>query len=262
LKPYSPLAIVALWLTALAAVAALASGECGRGGLPLLPPSSRHPLGTDPVGRDALCVALRGVVPSLEAGFAALTASLAVVMASMLAGLSRHAGRAVNAATLLAAGLPRIGLLMLLALYTRPPPWLTGFLVGFLSSLNGARSVAARARQIAAAAYVEAAKAMGSSNTRIVARHIAPNAWSAAASYVGMSTAAAVYAEAGLSMLGLGDPSRPDWGLMIRLVAATPGAALTVAGLVQILAALLLTALTATMLQITVERAIPAPDTR
>ena len=78
-------------------------------------------------------------------------------------------------------------------------------------------------------------------------RHIAPNAWGSIASYSSIASSAAVYAEAGLSMLGLGSPATPSLGKMASLVPLTPGAILTMAGLTRLFAALILVALFASL---------------
>lgn len=212
--------------------------KCSMSYEPLLPPSSRHPLGTDPVGRDALCELVAGIGASVEAGFAALASSLLVLFASLAAGVSDKAGRLVDSLAALGAGLPRMSLLMMLALVTRLSPVEIGLLIGFLASLQGARAAATRARQVARSLYVEAARAIGAPRHRIVLRHIAPNSWSSIASYASIASSAAVYAEAGLSMLGLGSPATPSLGKVASLVLLTPGAILTEAGLAQLLAAL------------------------
>ena len=225
-------------LALLAILPSLALHSCPTSYQPLLAPSHRHPLGTDPVGRDALCELIMGIRASVEAAFAALASSLLVLIASLAAGVSEKAGQAVDSLAALGAGLPRMSLLMVLALATRLGPAEIGLLVGLLASLQGARATAARARQIARSLYVEAAHAIGAPRHRIILRHIAPNAWSSIASYASIASSAAVYAEAGLSMLGLGSPATPSLGKVASLVLLTPGAILTKAGLAQLLAAL------------------------
>ena len=219
---------------------------------PLEPPSRSHPLGTDPVGRDALCEVLAGIRASVEAAFAALAASLAVLSASLLAGVSARAGRLVDSVAALVAGLPRMSLLMMLALVTRLSPIGIGLLIGSLASLQGARAAATRARQVARSLYVEAARAIGAPWYRIVARHIAPNTWGSIASYASIASSAAVYAEAGLSMLGLGSPATPSLGKVAGLVMLTPGAVLTEAGLAQLVASLALVAAIAMLMYLAV----------
>ncbi len=205
---------------------------------PLQPPSLTVPLGSDPIGRSALCVMARGLWESVEAGIAGMTASITLLIAALTAGVSQVADRIVGGTSKLLAGLPRMGLLLLLAMLTHPGPLMIGGLVGALASVQAAQSVASRAEQIAGTAYVEAARSVGASKARIVLKHLMPNVWSAIASYASISSAAAVFAEAGLSMLGLGRAGTPSLGKMVSLVLLTPGAPLSLPGILQVVAAL------------------------
>jgi ABC-type dipeptide/oligopeptide/nickel transport system permease subunit len=64
--------------------------------------------------------------------------------------------------------------------------------------------------------YVEAARAVGASNARIIARHILPNTLAAVTVLVTLGIGGAILAEAGLSFLGLGaQPPEPSWGSML-----------------------------------------------
>jgi peptide/nickel transport system permease protein len=65
--------------------------------------------------------------------------------------------------------------------------------------------------------YVEAAKALGFSNTRIIARHIIPNIIGPVMVIAASNFASAIVIEAGLSFLGVGvQPPQPSWGLMVK----------------------------------------------
>src|SRR5207253_5453342 len=65
--------------------------------------------------------------------------------------------------------------------------------------------------------YVEAARALGYSNTRIIVRHVLPNIMGPVVVIAASNFAAAIVIEAGLSFLGVGvQPPQPSWGLMIR----------------------------------------------
>jgi len=215
------------------------TGPCPIRYPPLQRPSMELPLGSDPIGRNALCVIARGVWESVEAGLSGMAASIILLTAALTAGVSPIADRTIGFTSKLLAGLPRMGLLLLLALLARPGPLLVGALIGALAGVQAAQSVASRAKQIAGTAYVEAARSIGASRARIVLKHILPNAWSAIASYASISSAAAVFAEAGLSMLGLGRAGTPSLGKTVSLVLLAPGAPLTLPGILQVGAALL-----------------------
>ncbi len=200
---------------------------------PLSPPSLYHPLGTDPLGADALCTLSKGFLASLEAGFTGAAAALLVLVAASTASVSIAADRLITLASGVLLGIPGIALFMLLSMLFTLESWQAGLLVGFFAALQAARSVAARAKSVARKPFVEAAAATGAPRTRILLHHILPNIVDVLASYTSMAAAAAVYAEAGLSMLGLTDPSTPSLGRILNLLLNTPGAILTTAGLVQ-----------------------------
>jgi len=232
-------------LAVLAAYSMLAARmECSVGA-PLQPPSLSHPLGTDPLGYDALCTISKGVLASLEAGAAAALSTAAVILVAASAGVSRVSDRIVTMVSGVALGLPSIALFALLAMIATLEPWQAGLLVGLVAGLQAARSVAARAKSIARMPFVEAAVASGAGRARVLLRHIMPNMLDMLASYSSIGAAAGIYAEAGLSMLGLTDPSTPSLGRVLDLVLNTPGAIMTLAGVLQASVALLLITLVA-----------------
>lgn len=70
--------------------------------------------------------------------------------------------------------------------------------------------------QIKSYAYVEAAKLMGESDTRIIFRHIIPQLLPFAFATIALSVPAAILGESGLSFIGLGDPTIPTWGVILH----------------------------------------------
>ena len=76
--------------------------------------------------------------------------------------------------------------------------------------------------QEAASTYAESARVVGSSNLRIMFRHILPNLLPLAIVNASIIIPAAILADAGLSFLGLGDPTVPSWGLDIGAARAHP----------------------------------------
>ncbi len=218
--------------------------RCKTVGASLEPPSPAHPLGTGPLGRDAVCVLAASSWGSMQALAAGLAAGLAVLAAASTAGVSRAAWRLVASASALLAGMPRMALLMVLALVLVLEPWQVGALIGALAGLQAARAVASRARQLAREPYVEAAYAVGAGRLRILAKHLLPGLGSLIAAQASLAAAAAVYAQTGLSMLGLGSGA-PSWGRYMALILSTPGAAVTPAGLIQLATSLALVAASA-----------------
>lgn len=232
-------------LAAVAVLAYLASRlGCAAAAAPLSPPSPLHPLGAGPLGRDAACMLARSAWGSVEALLAGLAAGGAVLVASAAAGVSNAAWRLVAAVEALLAGMPRLALLMLLSLLLLLEPWQAGLLMGALAGVQSARAVASRARQLAREPYVEAAYAVGAGRLHVLARHILPGLGSVIAAQASLAASAAVYAQTGLAMLGLGSGA-PSWGSYLALLLATPGALAAPAGLLQLGAGLGLVAASA-----------------
>jgi peptide/nickel transport system permease protein len=92
---------------------------------------------------------------------------------------------------------------------------LVGFLMvfGWVGIAKVARSMSL---QIKTRGYVEAATMMGQKNSKIVLRHILPQLLPYAFASIAISVPAAITTEAGLSFLGLGDPSFPTWGQILH----------------------------------------------
>ena len=105
-------------------------------------------------------------------------------------------------------------------------------------SASSVRVVRSRALTLSNMQYVEAARAVGSSDTRIIFRHLVPNSLPVTMVLIAVSGGAAITAEAALSFLGIGiQPPIPSWGNMLTTaqldfdfaphVAIVPGLAIT-----------------------------------
>jgi len=89
--------------------------------------------------------------------------------------------------------------------------------VGLTMWVSVARLVRGQILNVRELEYVEAAKALGFSNTRIIARHIIPNIIGPVMVIAASNFASAIVIEAGLSFLGVGvQPPQPSWGLMVK----------------------------------------------
>lgn len=106
-------------------------------------------------------------------------------------------------------------------------------------SASSVRVVRSRALTLSSMQYVEAARAIGSSNTRIIFRHLVPNSLPVSMVLIAVSVGAAITAEAALSFLGIGiQPPIPSWGNMLTRaqlnfdlaphIAVAPGVAISV----------------------------------
>jgi peptide/nickel transport system permease protein len=192
-------------------------------------PSLAHPLGTDDLGQDLLARMLYGGRISLAVGLAAMAMAILVgVTIGALAGISRGAvDTALMWLTDLFLSLPQLPLLLLLIYLFRDPlksvfgPELGIFflivaVIGGFRWMPVARLVRAQFFSLREKEYVEAARALGASTTRVVLRHILPNTLGPVIVAGTIDVAAAIIAESTLSFLGLGfPPDIPTWGRLL-----------------------------------------------
>ena len=216
---------------------------------PLLPPSPLHPLGTTPLGVDALCYALRGLWTSVEVGLVSALVSFVILFAVGFLSLFPRSTLIEWILESLVA-FPRFSLLVFIALVTLLKPSIVGLVVGFFSSLSFSKSIITKVRNLQGSDFCVASKAIGASEPWLFLKHCLPHLRSLLSRYAAISSAVAIYAEAGMAMLGLEDPSIPSVGKLFSLVENTPGAILTPAGQVQVIASVLLTMFLATLIYV------------
>jgi peptide/nickel transport system permease protein len=185
----------------------------------LQPPSAEHLLGTDQFGRDILSRIIHGGRISLQVGF--LSVGIALVIGGLMGILAAYYGGWLDS---LFMGLVDVLLalpafLLALAIVAALGPSLTNVMiaVGIANIPSFARITRSAALSVRELDYVAAAKAAGSSDLRIMLKHIVPNALSPVIVQVTLSLAGAILAAAGLSFLGLGaQPPTPEWGSMLN----------------------------------------------
>ncbi|MDR7417673.1 MAG: ABC transporter permease [Armatimonadota bacterium] len=186
---------------------------------PLSAPSTQFPLGTDQFGRDILSRLLFGARIALLIGIGStLTAAAVGVPLGLWAG---YAGGRVDAVvmrvvdTLLA--IPPVLLAMALVAMTGRSSVNAAVAVAVVALPQFARIARAGTLSEKSLEYVEAAVAVGASDTRLVFRTILPNVLSPVLVQIPIGVSRAILLEASLSFLGLGtQPPQPSWGLMIR----------------------------------------------
>lgn len=182
------------------------------------PPSARHWLGTDEVGRDVLSRLIWGARASLMAGVIPVT--IAVALSIPLGLLSGYAGGWID------GGLMRLNDAMLsipflivaigLAAFLGPSLKNAMIAIGIASLPTFVRLARGTVLALKTEEYVDAARALGCSRLRIAARHILPNMLAPMIIQSSIAIAAAIIAEASLSFLGLGQqPPAPSWGSML-----------------------------------------------
>ncbi len=193
----------------------------------LQPPTANHLFGTDDLGRDLLTRLLYGGRISMSIGVFAM--ALAIVIGTSVGAAAGYYGRWIDNVLMrltdLILSIPGLFLLILLTLLLRnfPIPFLRGGVlaivvaIALLSWMTVARLVRAAFLTLKAGDFVEAARALGASNVRIIVRHILPNAASAIIVAATLRVASSIITESGLSYLGFGvQLPTPTWGNMLR----------------------------------------------
>ena len=185
----------------------------------LKPPSSAHFLGTDSYGRDLLARVLVGSRSALEVGLIAVSLGLVLgVPLGMAAGY--FGGWLDRVLTLLLDALYSFPTLLLVLLLVTA--WGAGLLPAMLAVGISAVPVFARLSRAGTLAvksevYLEAARALGAQNTRILSRHVLPNIAGPLLVQSSFTLGAAILIEGALSYLGLGiQPPQASWGNMLR----------------------------------------------
>jgi len=184
----------------------------------MLPPDTRHLLGTDQFGRDVFTRILFGAQISLRTGLVAVTlANVIGVPIGLAAGfygglLDRLLMRVVD----LMLSFPGILLALVIVAILGPSLFNAMLAVGISASPTYARVVRSQVLSTKPLSFVEAARAIGCGTHRIVLRHILPNIAAPIIVLGTLGTASAIISAAALSFLGLGaQPPQPEWGALL-----------------------------------------------
>lgn len=185
----------------------------------LSPPTGEHWLGTDGTGRDTLARLLMGGRVSLSVGFVAV--GIATAIGLLLGSVSGFFGGVVESVVMrftdLVMSIPPLVAIIALVAALGPSMRNTMLAIGLLGWPAIARLVRGEVLAARNMEYVTAARAMGGSSWRIIARHIVPNIISSVLVAATLFMSSAILMEAGLSFLGLGvQPPTPSWGNMLQ----------------------------------------------
>jgi len=197
----------------------------------LEPPTLKHPMGTDELGRDLLTRILYGGRVSLSIGILAM--ALAVTVGAVIGGVGGFYGGWVDNLTMrftdMMLSFPQLFVLIILALALRdiPIPALKGtafasvltivLVIAILAWMQVARLVRASFLSLKEKEFTEASRCVGASNRRIMTRHLLPNALSPIIVAATFRVATSIITESGLSYLGFGvQPPTPTWGNMLK----------------------------------------------
>ncbi|MET3289453.1 UNVERIFIED_CONTAM: peptide/nickel transport system permease protein [Brevibacillus sp. OAP136] len=186
--------------------------------LRLKPPSVSHWLGTDELGRDILARIVHGARVSLPISF--VTILIAAVVGGVLGAIAGYGSKAVDNAIMrimdIFLAIPSI--LLSIAIVSALGPSMGNLL--FAISISNippfARIVRASVMAIRNEEYIEAARAIGASDFRIIFRHIIPNSMAPVIVQATLCIAGSILSIASLSFIGLGiQPPAPEWGAML-----------------------------------------------
>ena len=186
----------------------------------LLPPGHGHWFGTDELGRDILSRTLYGARISLVVAISVVSFSLGIgLVAGLASGFYGGWTDTILNVYLTNAFLALPGILLAIAFVAFLGPGLFNLILAL--SISGwvgyARLVRAQVMAVKEREFVEAARALGASDLRVVWRHILPNIVQPLIVQAAIGMAGAVLAEATLSFLGLGvPPPAASWGAMLN----------------------------------------------
>ena len=181
--------------------------------------SKKFWLGTDKFGRDILSRLIIGVRVSLAVGLITVIISLSIgIILGAIAGF--FGGKAddiimwfINVIW----SMPTLLLVFGITLALGKGFWQIFIAVGLTMWINVARTIRGQVLALREMEYIQAAKALGLKNIRIIVRHVLPNVLGPVIVIAASNFASAIIIEAGLSFLGVGvQPPMPSWGLMIK----------------------------------------------
>jgi peptide/nickel transport system permease protein len=182
-------------------------------------PSAAHPFGTDELGRDVLSRLLSGSRVTLLVGIAAMLAAVSIgVAVGAVAGWS---GGALDAVLMrftdAMLAVPAFFFILVVITVLGTGVWTLVLVIGALSWMPVARVVYGETLRWKTAEFVIAARSLGVAPTRLVARHVLPQAVPALVVSATLGVAFAILTESALSYLGLGvQPPVPSWGNMLQ----------------------------------------------
>ena len=184
-----------------------------------LPPSPEHPFGTDTLGRDVLCRVIYGARISLAVGV--LATAISTIIGLVMGALAAYYGGIWDTIIMRLADIflafPYILFVIAMLAVIGPGIQNVFIAIGILGWPSIARVFRSAILSVKENDYVDAARAMGASDARIVARHIFPNSVASIVVYATMNIGGAILTESALSYLGMGVvPPDPSWGIMIQ----------------------------------------------
>lgn len=199
----------------------------------LAPPDPAHLMGTDELGRDVLSRVLFGGRISLLIGISAMLVSVSV--GTLVGSISGYFGGWIDTVIMriidIIISFPTLFLLIMLASFLSANLIIIILVIGLLSWMRVARLVRASFMSIKERDFIMAARALGSSSSRLIFGHLLPNSLGPIIVAATIDVSGAILTESALSYLGLGiQPPQATWGNMLRFaqdqMAAAPWTAI------------------------------------
>lgn len=182
-------------------------------------PNAEHWFGTDQFGRDIFTRIIYGARISLTVGFIAV--GIGAFIGCLLGAVAAFYGKAVDNVIMrimdIMQAVPSI--LLSIAISTMLGPGLMNCMlaIGISSVPTYARVLRSSILTVRGQEYIEAARMIGASDSRIILRHAIPNAIAPVIVQMSLQVAAAILSAASLSFIGLGiQPPTPEWGEMLN----------------------------------------------
>lgn len=181
----------------------------------LAPPSADHLFGTDPLGRDVFSRMIYGARISLKVGFVAT--GLAIIIGTVLGAVSGYYGGWIDSVIMRVVDImlcfPTFFLILAVIAFLEPSIWNIMIVIGLTGWMGVTRLVRADFISLKERDFVNAARAIGASDSRIIFMHILPNSMASILVAATLGVAGAILTESALSFLGIGvQPPTPSWG--------------------------------------------------
>lgn len=184
----------------------------------LLPGEQGHILGTTSLGRDIFSQIVWGARSALLVG---ITAAFMVAFIGTIVGLlAGYFGGWVDALLMrladVAFGIPFLPFVIVISAFSEPSIWNTVIAMALVLWRDTGRVIRSQVLSLRSRGYVEAARVVGSSDLKIILRHITPNILPLSFLYGSIAIGWAILTEASISFLGFGDPDAISWGFMLQ----------------------------------------------
>ena len=184
----------------------------------LRPGEQGYILGTTSLGRDIFSQIIYGSRSALLIGVTA--AFMVALIGSIVGGVSGYFGGWVDAVLMrladIAFGIPFLPFVIVLAAFLEPSIWNVVLAMALVLWRDTGRVIRSQVLTLRSRGYVDAARVSGSSDLKIILRHIAPNILPLSFLYGSIAIGWAILTEASISFLGFGDTTSISWGYMLQ----------------------------------------------